>query len=255
MIRRAELVQYINEVFAEQNFQDYSYNGLQFEGDEKVTKIAAGVDATVEFFNKAIASGADFAIVHHGLFWKGAEWTRLDRINQRIARTLLNSSLNLYAMHLPLDAHPEFGNNAVIARLLDASVAGPFGGTRANAVGCLARFSKPLTIEQFKKKIEKIIGPVVTHLDFGPKKISTAGIVSGGGWSAVSDPMVYDGKVDVILTGEVIHQAVAACRDREIHMISAGHYATEVFGVKALGQHLADKFNLKYEFIDLPTGL
>lgn len=255
MVNRAELVQYINEVFAEQTFQDYSYNGLQFEGRERVSKIAVGVDATVEFFKKAVAAGADFALVHHGLFWKGAEWTKLDRINQRIAKTLLDSGLNLFAMHLPLDAHPEFGNNAVIARLLDAGVIAPFGGSRASAVGCLAKFARPVAIEQLKKKIEKVIGPIVTHLDFGPKKVSTVGIVSGGGWSSYSDPMVYDGKVDVILTGEVIHQAVASCRDRDIHMISAGHYATEVFGVKALGQHIADRFNLKYEFIDLPTGL
>lgn len=254
MLLRNDLIQYLNQVFAEVNFPDYSYNGLQFEGVEKITKIAAGVDGTVEFFAEAARCGADFALVHHGLFWKGAEWTRLDRINQKIFKTLLDSGLNLFAMHLPLDAHPEFGNNAVIARKLEAKVVAPFG-SGANAVGVLAKFSRPLSIEQLLKKIEKVIGPVITHLDFGNKKISSVGIVSGGGWSTITDPLVYDGKVDVILTGEIIHQAVASCRDRQIHMISAGHYATEVFGVKALGQHLADKFALDFEFIDLPTGL
>lgn len=255
MITRDELVKYINQLFAETSFQDYSYNGLQFEGRTSVKKIAVGVDATVEFFREASARKADFALVHHGLFWKGGEWSRLDRINQKIARTLLDTDLNLFALHLPLDAHPEFGNNPVIARKLGAEIISPFGGSRANAVGVLARFPKALTVEQFKKLVEKAIGPVITHLDFGKKKISTVGIVSGGGWSSVSDPLVYGGEVDAVLTGEIIHQAVAACRDREIHMFSAGHYATEVFGVMELGRHLAEKFALEFTFVDLPTGL
>ncbi len=255
MIQRNELIQYLSQVFAEQNFADYSYNGLQFEGREKVKKIVAGVDATLEFFDEAEKRGGDFALVHHGLFWKGAEWTRLDRINKKIFQSLLAADLNLYAVHLPLDAHPQYGNNAVIARLLDAKVIGPFGGSRANAVGVHARLPRALSVDQIKKKIEKAIGPIVTHLDFGKKKINTIGIVSGGGWSSMTDQLVYEGQVDLILTGEIIHQAVASCRDREIHMISAGHYATEVFGVQSLGQHLADKYALEFEFIDLPTGL
>ncbi|NCB37326.1 MAG: Nif3-like dinuclear metal center hexameric protein [Erysipelotrichia bacterium] len=255
MTQRSEIVKYINELFAEVNFPDYSYNGLQFEGSEKVTKIAAGVDATVEFFAEATRRGADFAVVHHGLFWKGGEWSRLDRINLKIVKSLLAGNLNLFAMHLPLDAHPQFGNNALIAGLLKARVVAPFGGSRGNAVGVLAEFAKPISVADLKKKIEKEIGPIVTHLDFGAARLRNLGIISGGGWSTVTDPMVYNGEVDAILTGEIIHQAVASCRDRQVHMISAGHYATETFGVKALGKHLADKFELAFEFIDLPTGL
>lgn len=254
MVKRKDLIKYLEELFAEVNFPDYSYNGLQFEGKEEIKKIAVGVDATVEFFKQAIESKADFVLVHHGLFWKGAEWTRLDRINQRIFKTLLDGNLNLYAIHLPLDAHPQYGNNAGIARKLGAKIVGPFGGSR-HPIGVLTKLTKPVNLSEFKKKIEKAIGPVATHLDFGKKQIQNIAIVSGGGWSYVTDPQVYEGEVDLILTGEIIHQGVAACRDREIHMISAGHYATEVFGVQDLGRHLADKFKLKYEFIDLPTGL
>lgn len=254
MVKRKELIEYLKELFAEVDFPDYSYNGLQFEGKEEVKKIVVGVDATVEFFKKAIAEKADFALVHHGLFWKGAEWTNLDRINQRIFKTLLDGNLNLYALHLPLDAHPEFGNNAQIARKIGAKIVGPFGGRR-NPIGVLCQLTKPISVSAFKAKIEKVIGPVATHLDFGKKQVRNVAVVSGGGWSYVTDPLVYEGGVDLILTGEIIHQGVAACRDREIHMISAGHYATEVFGVQALGEHLAKKFKLKYDFIDLPTGL
>ncbi|EKD81560.1 MAG: hypothetical protein ACD_39C01747G0002 [uncultured bacterium] len=255
MVHRNEVVEYLHEVFAEVSFHDYSYNGLQYEGSAKVSKIAAGVDATNEFFAESIKQGADFAIVHHGLFWKGAEWSRLDRINQKIFKTLMSGNLNLFAMHLPLDAHPKFGNNAIMAGLLKAEVIAPFGGSRGNAVGVLARLPSPITLAELYKRIEKVIGPVVTHLDFGKKKVQTLGILSGGGWSSVTDPLVYDGDVDAILTGEVIHQAVASCRDRQVNMISAGHYATEVFGARELGKHVAKKFGLEFTFIDLPTGL
>lgn len=255
MVQRNEIVKYLNEVFAEVSFPDYSYNGLQFEGSAKVHKIAAGVDATNEFFAESIKQGADFAVVHHGLFWKGAEWNRLDRINQKIVKTLMSGNLNLFAMHLPLDAHPKFGNNAIMAGLLKAKVVAPFGGSRSNAVGVLARLASPITLKELYQRIEKAIGPVVTSLEFGKKKIQTLGILSGGGWSSVTDPLVYDGEVDAILTGEVIHQAVATCRDRQVNMISAGHYATEVFGARELGKHLAKKFDLEFTFVDLPTGL
>lgn len=254
MTSRNEIVKYIDELFAEVNFPDYSYNGLQFEGKEKVKKIIAGVDGTVEFFDEAIKRKGDLALVHHGIFWKGAEWKKLDRINQKIFKTLSNGNLNLFALHLPLDAHKVYGNNVLIAKALGAKVSGPFGGSR-NPVGVLAHFAKPIKVDEIKKKIQKEIGPIGTHLDFGKKSIKSIGIVSGGGWSSVTDPLVYEGDVDLILTGEVIHQGVAACRDHQVHMISAGHYATEVFGVKALAQHLAKKFKLEYEFVDLPTGL
>lgn len=255
MAKRDEIVSYLDEVFSIVPFNDYSYNGLQFEGKSEVTHIAAGVDATNPFFKEAAKIKADFALVHHGLFWKGAEWVRLDRINQTIFRNLDKANLNLYAVHLPLDAHPKFGNNAVIAKELKAKVTAPFSKSRGGAIGVLAEFAKPITVAEFKNKIEKVIGPIHTHLDFGKKQIKTIGIVSGGGWGSVNEQEVYEGKVDAILTGEILHQGVANYRDRQIHLFSAGHYATEVFGARALGQHLAKKFGLKFSFIDLPTGL
>jgi dinuclear metal center YbgI/SA1388 family protein len=254
MVKRNELIKYIEEIFADYNFSDYSYNGLQFEGKEEVKKIIAGVDATVEFFDQAIKKDGDFAFVHHGLFWKGGEWTSLNRIKQRMVKLLIKGDLNLFAMHLPLDAHLIFGNNAQMANLLEAEVKGPFGAGR-NPVGVMARLEQPVTLTEFKQKIEKLIGPINTSLDFGKEKVQNIGITSGGGWSSVNAEAVYNGEIDLILTGEIIHQGVAACRDVGVNMVSAGHYATEVFGVQALAKHLAEKFGLEYEFIDLPTGL
>lgn len=254
-VARSELLLFLEETFKVSMTADVSYNGLQFEGSEFVTKIATGVDATAEFVGAAVSAEADFALVHHGLFWKGGEWKRVDRFARRLVEIMSSGNLNLYGLHLPLDMHPEFGNNPILARLFGAEAVEPFGDFMNQKVGVLARFSKPLTPEALKKRIEKAVGPVVHHLAFGAEKISTIGIVSGGGWSSVSDAAVADGKIDAIVTGEVIHQAVSPCCDRGIHLFAAGHYATETFGARAIGEALAKKFGLEHVFIDLPTGL
>lgn len=255
MVCRKEIVSFLNELFSEVNIPDFSYNGLQFEGTDEIKKIVAGVDATVQFFDEAKKRGGDFAFVHHGLFWKGGEWSRLDRYNIKIFKSLLNANLNLFAMHLPLDAHPEVGNNAIIAKLLKAEKVAPFGMCKGNPVGFIGKFEEPISINELKSRIEKNVAKINTHLDFGKKMIQTVGIVSGGGWNSITDPAVYRGDVDVIFTGEIQHQGVTQYRDREIHLISAGHYATETFGADAVGKLIAKNFNLPYEFIDLPTGL
>lgn len=253
MVKRKDILDYLEEVFSEIKINDYSYNGLQFEGAETINKIASGVDANNEFFLKAAQAGAQFAMVHHGIFWKGGEWVKIDRYIRNTFDILHQANLNLYASHLPLDLHPIFGNNVLLAKELDAKVQSPFGGKAP--VGVMASFSKPLAIGKFLKIVENKIGNVITHLDFGKKTIKNVGIVSGGGWSSIADPLVYSGEIDLILTGEIIHQAVSACKERNIHMVSAGHYNTEVFGVRSLASHVAAKFKLEHVFIDLPTGL
>ena len=255
MVARKEIIKFLNNLFSEVNIPDFSYNGLQCEGKEEITKIVAGVDATIPFFEQAKKLGGDFAFVHHGLFWKGAEWSRIDRINKKIFKTLLDADLNLFAMHLPLDAHPEVGNNAVIAKLLNAERIAPFGLCKGNPVGFIGKFEKPISIDELKERIEQKIAKINCHLDFGKKMVQTVGIVSGGVWNYILEPAVYNGEVDVIFTGEIQHQGVPQYRDREIHLISAGHYATETFGANEVGKLLAKEFNLPYEFIDLPTGL
>ncbi|HEY9072085.1 MAG TPA: Nif3-like dinuclear metal center hexameric protein [Candidatus Ozemobacteraceae bacterium] len=254
-VTREEILAHLEEVFRVSLTGDVSYNGLQFEGSEIVTKIATGVDATADFIGAAVSAGADFALVHHGIFWKGGEWKRIDRFARRLVGLMEGGNLNLYGLHLPLDMHPEFGNNPLLARLLDAEVVEPFGDFMGQKVGVLARLSRPLTPAALRKRLEKAVGPVAHHLAFGSEKIETLGIVSGGGWSSVSDAAVAAGRVDAIVTGEVIHQAVPPCRERGVHLFAAGHYATETFGVRATGEALARKFGLEHVFIDLPTGL
>ena len=131
----------------------------------------AGVDATVQFFEEAARRNGDFAVVHHGLFWKGQEWTRFDKYNKRIAKALLASDMNLFAMHLPLDAHPEVGNNAILCKLIGAEKYAPFGLCKGNPVGCVGKFAEPISIDELKKRIEEKVGKISTHLDFGKKMI------------------------------------------------------------------------------------
>lgn len=254
-VSRNEIVNYLNELFADLKISDYSYNGLQFEGASMVSKIVAGVDANNIFFIEAAERGAQMAVVHHGLFWKGAEWTKLDRLNIETAKTLMETNLNLYAMHLPLDAHPEFGNNVMLAKAIGAKVIGTFGSGKGPDIGCIAQLPKAIKIETLLDIIEKNIGKINVHMPFGRSKVKNIGICSGGGGSYVNSQSVYDGEIDVLLTGEALHQQVAPCRQREIHIIAAGHYNTEIFGVKELVRIVAEHFGIEYEFIDLPTGL
>ena len=173
MVARKDIVKFLNQLFSEVNVPDFSYNGLQFEGKEEVTKIVAGVDATIQFFEEAHKRGGNFAFVHHGLFWKGAEWSRLDKYNTRIFKSLLAADLNLFAMHLPLDAHPEVGNNAIIAKLLDAEKVAPFGLCKGNPVGFIGKLKEPVSIEDLKDRIEKKVAKINTHLDLGRRTVQT----------------------------------------------------------------------------------
>ena len=249
------ILSHLDQLLTPGMIPDVSYNGLQFPGKKRVRRIVTGVDASTAFLKAARDADADLAIVHHGLFWKGGEWRRIDRFGKEQMRILLESDMSLYASHLPLDMHPVCGNNALIAKALGAKAEGSFAEYQGNKVGLVASFPKPLSLTALLGKITRAIGPLSCHLGFGPEKIERIGIISGGGWTGINDPMVGDGRIQAIVTGEVIHQAFATAQDRECHLIAAGHYATEVFGVKALGEALAKEFGVEHRFLHLPTGL
>jgi len=255
MIAREKIIDFLEETFGISTAVDCSFNGLQFEGGKQIRKIATGVDATKCFFQAAGEAGANFAIVHHGIFWKGKEWRRIDRFMRDIISSLDKADLNLYAIHLPLDSHPKFGNNFLLAKAVGITIEEQFGEFMNQKIGFAGRLARPQTIEAFKKTVETKIGPITAHLNFGKPQIKTVGIVSGGGWDTITDRQVSQGRIDVLLTGDVLHQAAAPCKDRGIHLIAAGHYATETFGVKALGEFISKKFKIPHVFIDQPTGL
>ena len=254
-VQRTTLLAFLEETFKTSITPDVSYNGLQFEGRKTISKVVTGVDASAAFFAQAASRKADFAIVHHGLFWKGGEWKRITRFEKEKCALLMKSDVNLYALHLPLDSHPELGNNAVLSRLLGLLDCLPFSEYQGQKIGIKGTFSKPITRAQLEKIICRVVGPLTGKLEFGAEKISSLGIVSGGGWGSVLDPEIAEGKLDALLTGELIHQAFGPAQERKTNVYAAGHYATERFGVMALGERLASQFGITHEFIDLPTGL
>jgi dinuclear metal center YbgI/SA1388 family protein len=190
-------------------------------------------------------------IVHHGLFW--GDQAPITGIMAGRVRTLLSKGVSLYAAHLPLDCHPELGNNAMIAGFLGIPETEKFGSYAGVAIGLCGKLPRPVKIVGLKRKLSARLGAPVQAYAFGPKTIRKIGIVSGGG--AALTQAAADAGCDAILTGETSHSSYHVARENGISLIFAGHYATETFGVKALGEHLGNEFGLKTFFIDLPTGL
>lgn len=250
-MRRNELVRYLDEYLSIGLFSsiDPSLNSLVVGGpDKEVSKIAFAVDACQRTFDLALEWGADMLIVHHGLYWgrpiavTGPHYSRIKK--------LLDGKLDLYVAHLPLDAHPSVGNNAVMASLLGLVDIEPFARFKGVDIGLQGRLPKALTAQE----ISNLLGftkPII--LPFGPDSIQSVGIVSGGA-SDDAHTALQEG-LDCFITGECEHQVYNDCLEGGITMIGGGHYETEVFGVQALAEHLSELFGVQILFLDHPTGL
>ncbi len=230
---------------------DASLNGLQISAvHEEVSLVAFAVDACKESLERAAALGADMLFVHHGLFW-GAPIAITDIHYDRVSCALKND-LALYAAHLPLDAHPVFGNNAAMAERLKLQDIEPFGLYHGVEIGYAGRLAEPMTLQE----IRSILGFSIdsTMLSFGnAQEISTVAIVSGGAASSVSEAI--DKSIDLYITGEALHQVYHQCQESRINFLAGGHYATEVFGPVALASHMKKELGIETRFIDIPTGL
>ncbi len=250
-MRRSELIAYLDTYLELGAFEglDRSLNGLVVGGpDREVDTIAFAVDACQSTFEKAIAVKADILIVHHGLYW-GSPLAITKNHYTRI-RTLLDGNLDLYAAHLPLDAHPEVGNNVMMAKKLELEDIEPFAPYKGNMLG----FKGLLPQSQSPLSIANQLGFAnPTILDFGKKEIKSIGIVSGGASDDVYAALAED--LDCFITGEVEHQIYHDAEEAGITVIGGGHYLTEVFGVQALSEHLKQKFGVSVQFIANPTGL
>jgi dinuclear metal center YbgI/SA1388 family protein len=231
---------------------DNSLNGIQVDNDgSAVRKIAFGVDAALETFERAAAIGAGMLFVHHGLFW-GKDERITGPMRGRI-KFLLDHNICLYGVHLPLDQHPKFGNNAVLAELLGLENIEPFGGYHGRKVGYKGKLSKPLTTEEAVKKINFMGRPPVGVFPFGRKENTNVAIISGGAPYNVNEA-IEEG-MDLFVTGESSHGVYHSCLEAKINMIAGGHYNTEVWGVQAVMRHCKSELGIETEFIDNPTGL
>jgi len=245
------LTRYCDRLLRIARFQDWdgAANGLQVENDGHVTRIAAAVDATCATLRHATAARANLLIVHHGLFWTPAHpWigTRYQQL-----RLLLDGNLAVYSAHLPLDAHPELGNNACLCRALGFRQLLPFFRHREAWLGFQTRTR--LDRAELVSRLERALHHPVKLLPGGPLTCRRIGVVTGGAGGDLR--LAAQEGVDTFITGEGPHWTFAAAEDAGINVLYGGHYATETFGVKALATHLSKRYHLPWTFIDHPTGL
>ena len=228
---------------------DNALNGLQIENSGRVTRIGAAVDASTRVLIDSAKRKIDFLIVHHGLFWPGLQPVR-GALHRQLGLAFEND-LALYSAHLPLDIHPRVGNNAQLVAALRLKSAQPFLEEKGQPVGLKIRV--PLERSELVRKLEKALNGPVKPFEFGPKQTHTIGVVTGAAGSEIYR-VAYEG-IDTFITGEAPHWAAVAAEEVGVNLLLGGHYATEVFGVKALAAHLSKRFKVPWEFVDCPTGL
>ncbi len=248
MTKVADIVSWASELLESERFRDYGPNGLQVPGAAETGTVATGVSANLETIERARELGAGLVLVHHGLFWQGAPLGLSRPLAARL-RALLGAEIGLAAYHLPLDAHPEIGNNALLADGLGCE-----GRDVIGDVGFAARFpGDGVPAAELLARVRELTGREPLVFDAGPDQVRTIGIVSGGA-AEVLDEAVARG-LDAFLTGEPKEQVMGTAREAGIHFIAAGHYATETFGIRRLGELAAERFGVRHEFIDVPNPI
>ncbi len=249
MIELKILQAYCHDLLEVDRFQDYCPNGLQVAGRENVQRLVTGVTASQALIDAAVEREADAILVHHGWFWRGED-PRIVGMKHRRLTTLLQHGISLLAYHLPLDAHPVYGNNAQLALRLDLNVEGRFGGETPQ-LGLYGGLTEAESGEAFAGRVEKALGRAPLHVAGSARPVQTVAWCSGAAQAHIEAAVELG--VDAFLTGEASEQTVHVARECGIHFYAAGHHATERDGARALGEHLAAEFGLDVDFIDIPN--
>ena len=244
-MEREALDNYLADFLQVHDFRDYCPNGLQVEGRGEIARIVTGVTASAALIEAAIADGADALIVHHGYFWRGED-ARITGMRRRRLGLLFEHNLNLFAYHLPLDAHPEIGNNATLARQLGLEVTKRFGEQDIAALGTLAEGS---TVASFTQTISEKLGRAPLVIGDAARPLQRIAWCTGGAQGMFEQAIALG--VDAYLSGEISEQTVHLARESGVAYIAAGHHATERYGVQALGAHLAQRFGVAHRFIEI----
>lgn len=244
-MHRNALNQYLTEYLQPGRFSDYCPNGLQVEGRQDIKKIVSGVTACQALLEQALAADADAILVHHGYFWKG-EQPSITGIKKQRLQFLLQHDINLFAYHLPLDAHIEVGNNVMLGRVLGLTVEQWLDPQQIIAKSTL---KQPVLLKDFSAQVGEALARHVQVIGNEARRVKTVAWCTGAAQGYIEQAIVND--VDVFISGEISEPTVHMARESNTAYIAAGHHATERYGVKALGEHLADKFNLSHEFIDI----
>ena len=249
-----ELIAECDRLLEPERFDDYGPNGLQVPGCGQVERIATGVSASIELFERAIESQAQLLLVHHGLFWGRGPGPIDSTMKQRLT-LLFDADMSLAAYHLPLDAHIAVGNNALIADGLGAELVQPFAMHGGEPIGVLAELpaGEGLPADELFAQIHRLTSREPLVFDSGPATVRRVAIVSGAGASYLPDAVRLG--ADAFVTGEPAERVMAEAREGQIHFIAAGHYATETFGIRRLGEHLSERFGVDHVFLDVPNPI
>lgn len=239
---------YIDQLLETSRFRDYCPNGLQVEGRPQVQRVMTGVTACQALLDEAVRWQADLVLVHHGYFWKG-EAEPITGIKRRRIGTLLAADINLMAYHLPLDAHPELGNNAQLARLLGITTEGPLRPGENPAIGNIGTLEQAMSLQTFEQRLAQVLGREPQTIRGGEHEVKRVAWCTGAAERMI-DLAIAQG-ADLYLSGEISEPVVHMAREAGIHYCGAGHHATERYGVQALGASLAEHFGLEHRFVDI----
>lgn len=248
---REEIVGYCDELLQAPGWEDYGPNGLQVPGAAQVVKVATGVSAHRELLERAVASGAQLLLVHHGLFWDFQPRALSEQMAARL-RVALDAGLSVAGYHLPLDAHSAIGNNAQLCdRLGFEPDPRPFATVKGRAIGVVGRSRDGIEVADLVRRVTATCRRQPLIFDAGPDPVRSIGIVSGAGASEIHSAVELG--LDAFLTGEPAEHAMADAREGGLHFVAAGHYATETLGIRRLGELVAERYDLEHEFIDVPN--
>jgi dinuclear metal center YbgI/SA1388 family protein len=252
MAHRDEIVAYLDELLEIGSFTDYGPNGLQVPGAEEVSLVVTGVSAQRELFERAAEAGAELVLCHHGLFWDFHPRAIGPAMKARL-KTLFDADISLAAYHLPLDAHAEVGNNALICGLLGLERSEPWAEFKGRSVGYVGRSSEGIPFDELRRRCAEAFGQEPFVWDAGPEIVHSVGIVSGGAQGSFHEAIAHG--VDAFLTGETAEHVMAEAREAGVHYIAGGHYATETFGIRRLGELVAGRFGVEHRFVDIPNPI
>lgn len=242
------LIKYLDTTLSSHQIKDYCPNGLQVEGKHEVSKIVTGVTASEALIDAAIMHEADAILVHHGYFWKGESQTITGMKKRRLTK-LLTNDISLISYHLPIDVHAELGNNAQLATLLGITNATPMSGIAPSGIVMTGTLTPPLSATAFADRLQVVLQRTPLVSNVRDELIETVAWCSGGGQNYIDNAATFG--IDAFFTGEASEQTIHSSREQNIDFFAAGHHATERYGVKSVGQHLAEKFDVKVQFIDI----
>lgn len=251
MAKLDDLAGYMDDLLSIQEIEDYpnAVNGLQLANRGEVSRVGAAVDACLPVIDAAVDAGVDLLLVHHGMFWQGAQ-PIVGGYFEKLRRAM-EGNLAIYSVHLPLDMHPELGNNALLARALEVGETAPFMEWKGRHLG--VRVSGEWGRDDLEGRLAAAVDGEVHVCPGGPEVVRELGIVTGGAGGEIAQAAAEG--VDTLITGEGPHWSYTAAEELGVNLLYGGHYATETFGVKALAAHIGKREGLEWEFIDHPTGL